>query len=735
MTDITNYGTTNEDWTKTFVALYFENLLNPTIPVHCFHISLEKNQWTTGGILTLFDELRESYKTRFSDLLQRSLSKTRVEKIRKEYLERDENHLKFFPPITAVLLPETEHNSGFATNYDTMTDQESAIKLKGIRIGHRSGQQFTHRPPEQSGVTHLEWDKSKYKAVVIDGQHRLASLRTIGKDVSVSVQLIVFSANTPRLNLIHLTRSLFIDINNNAVNVSEPKLIIIDDKNITRVAARRTICQPDYESAGRGQSEWNPFGEKENWNSWGAPEKGIPSQLVQYPGDEETTTINEVARGVLNLGPTGITSLELIQKRLINDNVLLDKFDPFVEMYNAAAKDEIKRHLDNKFESNYSEKDFEMDRTEQDLSEIIDKDPILKNYALLYFVDNFDEERNDEEDEHDTTISQNQSFLYSYEPEFTERAVEKTKEELVFPLCSLFLNLWWAKEIIDEVRACLLAIDDLEFPIGFKILHAFLISATKQAIVVDSFIKGFESDLQKTPEKARDFEELLKELNRKLHTERLEANENNIFRTSVGQRALVRPLRSDVWDKIKEEINNSARPTQPTITRNAFAAEYSQRINDLRKKYPGIFNRSYRIEIPNGPKFFLWEHILVRKNDADNFTMIYGNRAAQLGGNLLLYLNKIKAGTQGKRDLKDLRKAVGYSIWTNNSGDTLKLILNDKVNTMTDDEPEKSVILKLLKKQRFEKSDYEEARKGTFTKVKELLGTYGLDWINEQIRL
>lgn len=205
-----------------------------------------------------------------SQIIQREVDKIRVSNISKDYILRKSRAVKYFPPIIIALLPKGE-NEKIGLKYTFKDQQEEWIKeLIFDKSNYRSNEKLKpifKKAPNKSivdGFFVLEvskvfdfnvicWDKNKYFAVVIDGQHRLEALFESKKqdaEVAKYVQDVVFidfsnlvkneeeeSLYTP----IELVRRVFIDINTNAKPVGPVRQILMDDKDLAAIFVQSLV--------------------------------------------------------------------------------------------------------------------------------------------------------------------------------------------------------------------------------------------------------------------------------------------------------------------------------------------------------------------------------------------------------------------------------------------------------------------------------------------------------------
>ena len=210
-----------------------------------------RNLWDD---VKLMHEIPGVEKWGFEALFQRVVRTKWVNNIKSNYLGNS-NRFKFFPPLTIAMLPC--ENDVPRRTYDGLKSFEFQPNAEGghdARLPGLTLQFPLQEQPEfpQFGCpARLSWDKSKFTALAIDGQHRLSALRAFvpregqkADQADVPVAILVFDPKLPAgRDLIQVTREIFIDINKNAKTVDDSRLILLDDRNFYNVLTRNLILQ------------------------------------------------------------------------------------------------------------------------------------------------------------------------------------------------------------------------------------------------------------------------------------------------------------------------------------------------------------------------------------------------------------------------------------------------------------------------------------------------------------
>jgi hypothetical protein len=200
-------------------------------------------------------------KWRLEELFQREIDWDRVrDDLVKGYLKRP-NKLKFFSTLTVALLPLDE-NRMLASDYGTIDkgpiplDWATAPEWETVDIGRV---QLIRDASGPNGA--LRWDPRRVFAATIDGQHRLAALKTLvtdgglpskSMDSQLSVMFLIldsragFSLAPGQLAdgenpILTVVREIFIDLNMHSKTVARARQILLSDQDIEAKCLREVI--------------------------------------------------------------------------------------------------------------------------------------------------------------------------------------------------------------------------------------------------------------------------------------------------------------------------------------------------------------------------------------------------------------------------------------------------------------------------------------------------------------
>jgi len=211
----------------------------------------------------------EREKWTLEELFQRDIDWERVEEeIVKGYLQARTKRT-FFNALTVALLPlgadgRLDSHYGVSVSAPATDGPFGSADFKTIRVG---GIDIARRSMRETSVGYLRWNEGRTFAATIDGQHRLAALRTfLERSRLTAHQLetrvpVIFLVMDERLGfhlddadkrgarnpLLSVVREIFIDLNKHAKPVSIARQVLLDDQEIearcTRTLLEDAIAQ------------------------------------------------------------------------------------------------------------------------------------------------------------------------------------------------------------------------------------------------------------------------------------------------------------------------------------------------------------------------------------------------------------------------------------------------------------------------------------------------------------
>jgi hypothetical protein len=220
--------------------------------------------------LIIFDELVDISGIEnwpISKLIQRELDQDRVNTISTGYLRQSQT-IRYFPPLTVVLLPISNNK---INNYEVGSDFESVrasfieklrdqlgSDIESLKDDINEANNFSKiqglyifKTFNGNGPTFFAWDKAKLQAIIIDGQHRFASLRKESEsnndllNWTTDVVFIDIAKHCNAENAPHkVVRKLFVDVNNTPERINRSRLIVMN-RNDLAACLVQTIVDED----------------------------------------------------------------------------------------------------------------------------------------------------------------------------------------------------------------------------------------------------------------------------------------------------------------------------------------------------------------------------------------------------------------------------------------------------------------------------------------------------------
>lgn len=271
--------------------------------------------------LDLYETLTKDKSWPVSQIIQREVDKIRVSDIAKSYIQGQGRVVKYFPPLVVAILPkESDGKISMTLNFDSEIT-EDVRQLIYDRSNYSTNEPIKKYILEASnlsimnGVHVLEvskvfdmkllsWDKNKYYAIVIDGQHRYKALLKSAEsktEFDQYLQDIVFVDFSPLINSkpefspVEVVRRIFVDINTNARKVGFVRRILMDDKEISALCVQSLVDSVARDGANKSQEQF------------------LYSQVVDWYGEKLKHSLPHL---------TGVLSLyQIIDDYLIRENL------------------------------------------------------------------------------------------------------------------------------------------------------------------------------------------------------------------------------------------------------------------------------------------------------------------------------------------------------------------------------------------------------------------------------
>ncbi len=410
--------------------------------------------------VSVYETLSKDKTWPVSQIIQREVDRIRVSNISRDYVLRRERMVKYFPPLIVALLPKADNDEFALTlDYDKTEDpniKEYIFEKSNYRTNDRLKDYFVKAPDlsltkglfllEVSKVfdcTLLCWDKLKYYAVVIDGQHRLQSLieskkqNAEIKNYYQDVVFVEFSQLIKRLDYkvtpVEIVRRVFVDINTNAKRVGVVRQILMDDKDLPSLIVQSLVDSVNKDGSDKEETKY------------------LKSQLVDWYGDSLKHSLPHI---------TGILALQ----QIISDYLLEGSMSSIDDL---RSPNNVKRWV------NTLNSAFLVDK------KIQEKDEYSSIYPLLKSLQDYNEKRSLDEEIYEDEIEVKETTLFVYDYRTLEIA-QKTFEELYASSVVRFFNSFEPYK-----QAYQIVHDNKGFEHGSTIYRA-LLSSRKKIIVTDS---------------------------------------------------------------------------------------------------------------------------------------------------------------------------------------------------------------------------------------------------------
>lgn len=226
------------------------------------------------------------------ELFQREVDQGRVLDIVKSYLNNNDARPKFFNSLTVVLADDVKEGDAISPppKQGNVANEEHIGPITLAFDDSDSQGQY----PRNCSFGSVRWNRDQVKAVAIDGQHRLASIKEYSKsghgrtsDSSVSVIFLIFSGKAgfvpEAIDQQKVMRSLFIDLNKHAVPVSRARNLLLDDLD---PSARflRSLIGPKLGMDNLRQKALLPH----NIGESGEFDNCVPLNLVDWHGESKS---------------------------------------------------------------------------------------------------------------------------------------------------------------------------------------------------------------------------------------------------------------------------------------------------------------------------------------------------------------------------------------------------------------------------------------------------------------
>jgi DGQHR domain-containing protein len=226
--------------------------------------------------IEVFEKLTEDKSWPVSSIIQRDVDEKRVKEIAEDFILKQSNNVKYFPPIVIAIVPR-ESTEEISKEFSISPLIDSSIKELIWKNGGYSDKLKNNFIQSENvsclkgfyvldwlqGLAQLPlcWDKEKIYAIVIDGQHRLEALKyAMKKKVHIGnhTQDVVFldlskKAHKEGRSPVEAIRRIFIDINYNAKPVTNARRTLMDDKDLSSLIVQSLVNDDDPKGDRKGK--------------------------------------------------------------------------------------------------------------------------------------------------------------------------------------------------------------------------------------------------------------------------------------------------------------------------------------------------------------------------------------------------------------------------------------------------------------------------------------------------
>ena len=204
--------------------------------------------------IKLIEEISGSDRWNIKDLFQRNVDHDRVGQDILPYL-RNQDRVKFIPPLTLVLLPMKEGDSVVSS---LSTIDESEEEVGGFHyntFGKDKYFKFYDSAEGYHQFSSVKWNDQKVNLVAVDGQHRLTAFKQWKQDPdqsdievleSMSIPVVIlgftkYSNDAESPDLLDVVRNTFVYINSKSQKINESRRILLDDESINCICTQEVV--------------------------------------------------------------------------------------------------------------------------------------------------------------------------------------------------------------------------------------------------------------------------------------------------------------------------------------------------------------------------------------------------------------------------------------------------------------------------------------------------------------
>jgi len=203
------------------------------------------------GDITLISNIPGSEHWDVRDLFQRDVDDARVGQEIIPYL-KEPGHVKFFNPLTLIILPMQEDGKRIVKEVVTITPGAELEGGQNYITFERDGYYKLGILEPEKVFAKVQWNKNKCHIVAIDGQHRLSALQRLKNSLEahlieswkIPVVILTISKVTDdedAASLLEIVRKTFVNINKKAERINPAREILLDDESVNAIGTQELI--------------------------------------------------------------------------------------------------------------------------------------------------------------------------------------------------------------------------------------------------------------------------------------------------------------------------------------------------------------------------------------------------------------------------------------------------------------------------------------------------------------
>lgn len=201
--------------------------------------------------IELISNIPGSEKWDVRDLFQRDVDEERVTKDILPYMQ-DKNKIKFFNPLTLIILPMDENGRDVLKDIDYIYPSHEEYEGHEYECYEKKGYYKFRIHKADKAYGQIHWNDRKCYIVALDGQHRLSALKRwkamprpdelyTWKIPVVILNIFKVELEESTANLLEMVRKTFMYINTKAEKVNKLRQILLNDESVNAICTQELI--------------------------------------------------------------------------------------------------------------------------------------------------------------------------------------------------------------------------------------------------------------------------------------------------------------------------------------------------------------------------------------------------------------------------------------------------------------------------------------------------------------